>query len=71
METAKQIGRWLDSTHYTSLFLQYILTEREAKLKTKIWMEINADYLKEMKEKEEREAKLKEEQKDKPEKKVT
>ena len=33
-------------------------------------MEINADYLKEMKEKEEREAKLKEEQKDKPEKKV-
>ena len=39
-------------------------------LKTRIWTEINADYLKEMKEKEEREAKLKEEQKDKPEKKV-
>ena len=51
--------------------LQYILTEREAMLKTRIWMEINADYLKEMKEKEEREAKLKEEQKDKPEKKVS
>ena len=33
-------------------------------------MELNEDYLKEMKEKEEREAKLREEQKDKPEKKV-
>ncbi len=34
-------------------------------------MESNSDYLKEMKEKEEREAKLREEMKDKPERKVS
>ncbi len=46
---------------------QYILSEREAKLKTDIWMRINAEYLEEQKVKE---ARRKEEQKDKPEKKV-
>ncbi len=39
-------------------------------MKSRIWFRANEDYLKELKEKQEREAKLREEQKDKPEKKV-
>uniref|UniRef100_A0A3B3Q3P6 Transcription factor IIIB 90 kDa subunit n=1 Tax=Paramormyrops kingsleyae TaxID=1676925 RepID=A0A3B3Q3P6_9TELE len=39
---------------------RYILNEKEVKIKTELWMQQNADYLKEQKEKEERIAKEKE-----------
>ena len=48
---------------------RFILNENEVRIKTKIWMAANADYLQEQKEKEEREAKEKEEAASKPEKK--
>lgn len=48
---------------------RFILSENEVRIKTKIWMAANADYLQEQKEKEEREAKEKEEAASKPEKK--
>ncbi|XP_074661350.1 transcription factor IIIB 90 kDa subunit-like [Tubulanus polymorphus] len=47
----------------------YILSPPEVKIKTEVWMTLNADYLREQKEKQEREAKLKEEGLQKPEKK--
>ncbi|KAL4238742.1 transcription factor TFIIIB subunit brf1 [Mactra antiquata] len=45
---------------------KYILAEREVLLKTKIWMEENADYLKEMELKEEKKRKEEEEEAKKP-----
>ncbi|KAK2152254.1 hypothetical protein LSH36_334g04050 [Paralvinella palmiformis] len=45
----------------------FILSEKEVRIKTKIWMEANADYLREQKEKLEREAKEREEEANKPE----
>uniref|UniRef100_T1IIE8 Cyclin-like domain-containing protein n=1 Tax=Strigamia maritima TaxID=126957 RepID=T1IIE8_STRMM len=47
----------------------YIMNEYEAKIKTDMWNELNAEYLKEMKVKEERLAREKEENAGKPEKK--
>ncbi|CAI9744207.1 transcription factor IIIB 90 kDa subunit-like [Octopus vulgaris] len=48
---------------------RFLLNENEVRIKTKIWMEANADYLMEQKLKEAHEAKEKEEAASKPEKK--